>query len=1596
MSARLSSQRRRPRGTPARLAAAASVLILTTATLATQAGLAPHAGATTGLPDAATAAAINAAHANDPSPAGQDDTAFAQAKSTGKNVQIDRLTTEFTETYATPAGHYQQTAHPDQQRLKAGDQWKSLDATLAPQQGGGYAPGATPSGVVLSGGGSGPLATMTSPDGKKLALTAPFNLPAPQVSGDNLLYPSVLPDTDLKVTVGKSGSVSTVLVLKTKAAAANPALKKLHFATTADGVTVQTGADQNLTAQGSDGKPRWTAPAPTMWDSSNTTLQPVQAKAAVMSSTVTDQSDPTAKPPISATSSADGPGSAAKVVTMPVDATSDGLDLTPDQTLLTTGVAPFYVDPAWIPWSTSSNGNTFVQSNYPTATHYNVNTERLGVGKCGTYSAGDSCVPSGLYRAFYQFDTSPLRGAIINSAKLDVWEYSSADWSCTNSYPVDVYWEDGPIGPGTDWGHQPNPQGGKLDSSNVAGSGSSGCYNDIDVQFSNMGATLSNAITGNNIVTIGLRGDENNQNAFKRFEYNASLSVTYDRVPSVPTDPQVNPAPYMVSTGQTNQNCNGGWQNWSWLGAGTDAAGAVTISTVVSSPVQDQLRSNLGIWDYTSGGAGLPAGTNTESPWTTNGSRATYTLPGGFIKNGHVYGYHLQATDELSGSSWSGWGPVCTFGVDQTPPVVSLPSRVNDLAHQFPPSGNGQTTQLFAGQSGYLPITVTDPVPTGGTDVSGLACLRWSADPQFNGASFQCGSNMPNGQVPVTPGHWGTNIEYIQAKDNAGNVSPVLQYPYYAPWNPNGPPPVFGDLTGDGAPDILTTDAGGNLRTYSVPGNASASGPAVALSALKSDSPHYYDPANPGNDPWSNYQITHRGSLSGGNNVDDVIVHKPGDATLYYYPNNSTASGIPGRLGQKFTLKKPDCFISANQNCSSYQTDWSGTVQIAAIGDPKNSKLSPVDYKKAGLIAEELGRDGNTGLWFYPTPTTGTFDKPVQLATTGWAGMDLITPGDWTGGGTPGLWARNRSTGVITAYALTPGTDTSSKTNLGYDTLTAISAPITIGMVPVSDVPILQSDGNLTGQGFPSLWGVTADKPGDKSRITTWYGAPAMTNGVATGYNWTGGDWTIGNTTTVPDEWLGTVTQEAVGVSGEDRAGINPLTGTGSVSYSPEHPGGLAAPLKGSVTVNNTGILATPYLPNSDVTTLSNDQIASGKSIASKTATLTMQSDGNLILSPLNSTRVLWSSGTYNHPGAIAKMQVDGNFVIYDGQNAIWSTNTFGTNLQLKLQSDLNLVIYQGTNVVWTTNTYNTAYSSVRVAAGRSDIANSLAAPGVDTSGSYSVAAWVKIKGDTGHDQTPVCQQGNSVPSMNIVYRESDHGWGVYAPNQDDPNASWAYAGAPAGTAFVDGWTHVAATYSADSKMLSFYLNGYFAGSTPANSWGESRPMMIGGCYFNNNYGAIVYQLNGLVSDVRTYPYALTTQQVAALYSLPKQTMTSGLSSSKCIDDDQGSRNNDNKIQIWDCNSSDPQKFSLPGDGTIHIYGKCLDSGAGTAGTPLKLWDCNGSGPQKFNPDPSNNNRLVSQTHNECVDLPQSNIANGTQLQLWDCNSSNAQSWPIN
>jgi putative alpha-1,2-mannosidase len=123
--------------------------------------------------------------------------------------------------------------------------------------------------------------------------------------------------------------------------------------------------------------------------------------------------------------------------------------------------------------------------------------------------------------------------------------------------------------------------------------------------------------------------------------------------------------------------------------------------------------------------------------------------------------------------------------------------------------------------------------------------------------------------------------------------------------------------------------------------------------------------------------------------------------------------------------------------------------------------------------------------------------------------------------------------------------------------------------------------------------------------------------------------------------------------------------------------------------------------------------------------------------------------------------------------------------------------------------------------------------------------------------------------------------------------------------------------------------------------------------------------------------------------------VVSGVSSSLCLDDSQSSTTDGNPIQIYTCNNTDAQSWTIASDGTVRTLGKCLDvwqSGT-TNGTKIDLYNCNGTGAQQWKVGSSNS--LVNPESNLCLDDPSASTTAGTQLQLYTCNNSNAQVWHL-
>ena len=127
----------------------------------------------------------------------------------------------------------------------------------------------------------------------------------------------------------------------------------------------------------------------------------------------------------------------------------------------------------------------------------------------------------------------------------------------------------------------------------------------------------------------------------------------------------------------------------------------------------------------------------------------------------------------------------------------------------------------------------------------------------------------------------------------------------------------------------------------------------------------------------------------------------------------------------------------------------------------------------------------------------------------------------------------------------------------------------------------------------------------------------------------------------------------------------------------------------------------------------------------------------------------------------------------------------------------------------------------------------------------------------------------------------------------------------------------------------------------------------------------------------------------------PTGPITSGVSTGLCVDDLHSVTANGNPIDLYTCNGTTAQSWTVAGDGTPQVLGGCLDvSNSGTAdGTKVQWYTCNGTGAQQWQPGASGS--LVNPSSGKCLDDPGSTTVTGTQLQIYTCNSSNAQKWNL-
>jgi RHS repeat-associated protein len=153
--------------------------------------------------------------------------------------------------------------------------------------------------------------------------------------------------------------------------------------------------------------------------------------------------------------------------------------------------------------------------------------------------------------------------------------------------------------------------------------------------------------------------------------------------------------------------------------------------------------------------------------------------------------------------------------------------------------------------------------------------------------------------------------------------------------------------------------------------------------------------------------------------------------------------------------------------------------------------------------------------------------------------------------------------------------------------------------------------------------------------------------------------------------------------------------------------------------------------------------------------------------------------------------------------------------------------------------------------------------PVLDTTGSYSVSAWVNLSSTSGW-QTIVGQDGSTNSGFNLQLDSTTGHWN-FAHNNTDSQSTAITRAESASAATAGTWTHLVGIYDNSSGTLTLYVNGQSSGSatTTTTPWHATGPLTIGRGLWD---GAPADLVNGQVSDVQVYQRVLSASEISALY----------------------------------------------------------------------------------------------------------------------------------
>jgi hypothetical protein len=609
--------------------------------------------------------------------------AAARARAAGKAVSVPALTTQTTTVTAEPDGTEVARTYVLPVRVRRARHWIGVSTTLRRTTDGRLAPAAIPGdSVTFSGGGTGAMARISA-SGTSLELSWPGRLPAPTVSGSSATYRNVLPGVDLVLTAtsAEAGGFSEVLVIRTAAAARDPALAHLALPVSSAGTTgLRPAAGGGLVATMTGGRGAYVAAQPRMWDSSSLPADQ-GARLHAAAAAARDVGAGLAELGAGPASTAISPAGGARLATFAarVSAGDRDLSLTPDERMLTSPSTrfPVFIDPSFTSKTLTGNKNAYdpVQSGSNcTSSHYNsssytdspVGYDNFDAGSCQDedtdYALYDVAIPQAI------FDSH----AVLIAASFQATEVYSS--SCSDSASVTASWIGG-INSSTGW-PGPGIMGANVNATDTVGPDSGSCNTVEDTAKTvaagfNLKPDLQKFTGSASAITLRLWEISNTNDAdHKQFTDNPDLQVTYTDTPDTPS----NLEEAATSSGTGSLDCDTSASNPPRIGK-TDSIDGPYLLGDYSDPDGAAVQANIKYWDYSTSAA---ATTVKEAISSVNGGEVGWELPASYtsgMSDGTVIAWQAQAetaSGSVDGATWgpysSAWSDTCYFAVYPTDP----------------------------------------------------------------------------------------------------------------------------------------------------------------------------------------------------------------------------------------------------------------------------------------------------------------------------------------------------------------------------------------------------------------------------------------------------------------------------------------------------------------------------------------------------------------------------------------------------------------------------------------------------------------------------------------------------------------------------------------------------------------------------------------------------------------------------------------------------------------------------------------------------------------------------------------------------------------